>query len=45
MILYAPPPFETTCKQSPQQRRRTNRFALAVFMLTALAGLAVKYLP
>ena len=45
MILVAFPIFETTGKQSPQQRKRTHRFALVLFTLTALAGLAVKYLP
>ena len=44
MIPFAFPIFEDKRPQSPQQRKRTNRFALALFTLTALVGLAVKYL-
>ncbi|QKG52995.1 hypothetical protein [Hymenobacter sp. BRD67] len=32
------------CRQSPATRRKTNRFALVLFTLTALAGLLVRYL-
>ena len=44
MIPFAFPIFEADCKQSPP-RKQANRFALVLFTLTALAGLAVKYLP
>ncbi len=45
MILYAPPVFSDDRNQSPQQRKRYNRFALVLFTITALIGLAIKYLP
>ena len=44
MILYAPPSSADDCRQSPPQRRQANRFALALFTLTAVAGLLTKYL-
>jgi len=45
MIPVAFPIFTNNRKQSPHCRRQTNRFALALFALTALVGLAIKYLP
>ena len=44
MILYAPPSSADDCRQSPAQRRQANRLALALFALTAVAGLLVKSL-
>jgi hypothetical protein len=44
MIPLAFPIVETERNPSPRQRRRANRFALMLFTLTALAGLAIKYL-
>ena len=41
-VPYAPPGDQP---QTPQQRKRANRFALVLFTLTALAGLLIKYLP
>jgi hypothetical protein len=45
MIPVAFPIFTDDRNQSPQCRKRANRFALVVFTLTALVGLAIKYLP
>ena len=42
-VPYAPPAGR--CNSAPQQRQRLHRFALRLFTLTALAGLALKYLP
>jgi hypothetical protein len=41
IVPYAPPADH--CHQKPVQRQRANRFALALFTLTLLAGLLVKY--
>ncbi|GAA3927704.1 hypothetical protein [Hymenobacter algoricola] len=43
MIPFAFPIFHDDRNQSPQYRKRANRFALVLFTVTALAGLAVKY--
>lgn len=45
MIPFAFPLFTDGRNQSPQHYRRANGFALVLFTLTALGGLAVKYLP
>jgi hypothetical protein len=45
MIPFAIPIFTDDCKQSSQYRKRANRFALVLFTLTALVGLAIKYVP
>lgn len=45
MIPFAFPIFSDERHQSPQYRKRANRLALVVFTLTALVGLAIKYLP
>lgn len=42
-VPYAPSADDR--HQTPQQRKRANRFALVLFALTAVAGLLVKYLP
>jgi hypothetical protein len=44
MIPFAFPLFLDDRSRSPQYRRRANRLALVLFSLTALMGLAVKYL-
>lgn len=45
MIPFVPfSPAADDCRQSPSQRRKTNRFALVLFTLAAAAGLLVKYL-
>ena len=45
MIPFAFPIFLNERHRSPQYRKRANRLALVLFALTALGGLAVKYLP
>jgi hypothetical protein len=45
MIPFAFPLFIDDRNQSPQYRKRANRLALVVFTLTALVGLAIKYVP
>jgi hypothetical protein len=45
MIPFAFPIFTDDRRQSPPQRKRANRFALVLFTLTALVGLAIKYVP
>ena len=44
MIPFAFPIFLDERPQSAQYRKRANRLALVLFTLTALVGLAVKYL-
>jgi hypothetical protein len=44
MIPFAFPIFLDERPRSPQYRQRANRLALILFSLTALVGLAVKYL-
>ncbi|MGI4821697.1 MAG: hypothetical protein ACRYFV_10860 [Janthinobacterium lividum] len=44
MIPFAFPLFLDKRPRSAQYRKRANRLALALFTLTALAGLASKYL-
>ena len=41
---YAPPAADNR-NQTPQQRQRASRFALALFTLALLSGLLIKYLP
>ena len=44
-MMFAPyVPLVDPRHQTPQQRKRANRFALGLFVLTALAGLFVKFL-
>jgi hypothetical protein len=45
MIPFAFPVFLQERHHSPQYRKRANYLALVVFSLTALVGLAIKYLP
>jgi hypothetical protein len=45
MIPVAFPLFIDDHRRSPRCRRRANRLALAFFVITALAGLALKYMP
>ena len=46
-MLFTPyaPPADDDRNQTPQQRRRASRLALALFTLALLAGLLRKYLP
>ena len=44
MIPFAFPIFLNDRRSSPQYHKRANRLALGLFAITALAGLAVKYL-
>ena len=44
MIPFAFPIFLDERPHSAQYRKRANRLALGLFTLTALVGLAVKYL-
>jgi len=44
MIPFAFPIFVNKRPESVQYRKRANRFALVLFTLTAIAGLASKYL-
>ena len=44
MIPFAFPVFLDKRPRSVRYRQRTNRLALVVFTLTAIAGLAIKYL-
>ena len=44
MIPFAFPIFLNERPRSAQYRKRANRLALGLFTLTALVGLAVKYL-
>jgi hypothetical protein len=44
MIPFAFPIFLDKRPRSPQYRQWANRLALVLFSLTALVGLAVKYL-
>jgi hypothetical protein len=45
MIPFAFPIFTDDRRQSLQQRKRANRLALVLFTITALVGLAIKYVP
>jgi len=45
MLPFAFPFFPDDRNQSPHYRKRANRLALVVFTVTALVGLAIKYLP
>jgi len=45
MIPFAFPIFSDNRNQLTPQCKRANRFALVLFTVTALVGLAIKYVP